>query len=160
MRKTIATTISLSLLCLLLASCGQPQDKTFEKAGMSITLTDPFSENDAAAFTAYYSSLDAMVTALKEEFTLFEQAGLNPEMSLAQYGEIVMLGNGVESTIEETDGVNYFIYEKQANGKDITYLATLSRGADAYWLIQFACESKNFDTMQAQFIDWAKTIQV
>ncbi|MGL5514158.1 MAG: hypothetical protein ACRDBM_13105 [Sporomusa sp.] len=161
--KKIVTVVSvfLMLACLVLTGCStQDQAQTFEKDGMTITLTDQFTEKDYASYTVCYESSESLVVALKESFTLFEQVGVSTDISLVEYGELVMSSNNFEATIEETENITYFTYEKQVNGEDYTYMATLHRGADAYWLIQFACETKNFEKLQSQFIDWAKTITV
>lgn len=51
----------------------------------------------------------------------------------------------------EEDGLVYFTYEKSNNGKDYKYYATVFKGTDAYWLIQFACEVDDFDKFLPDF---------
>jgi len=139
----------------------KPTEKTFTKEGFSITLTSNFTEKDVVSQTAYYQSSSSYVFALKEEFSLFESVGINAaDYTLDDYAKLVMENNSVAAALDKKDGLTSFIYEKHVNGKDITYLATVHKGADAFWLIQFACETKDFGNFQNQFIKWAKTVKV
>ena len=61
-----------ALLCLIGVAGCKAKDKTFEKAGMQITLTTAFSEKEYIGQTACYQSSKVIVTAIKEEFTYFE----------------------------------------------------------------------------------------
>jgi len=133
--------------------------KEFTKAGMTITLTTDFFEKEIASQTAYYESQKYMVTTLKEEFTIFESYGMSTDISAKEYAKLVIDNNMIASTIEEKDNLVYFEYEKAVNGKQISYFATVYKSSDAFWLIQFACESKNAEDSQDLFIEWAQTIK-
>ena len=56
------------------------------------------------------------------------------------------------------DGVTYFEYVKEMNGKNIYYLATVNKSEDAFWLIQFICSEKNKDKYKPKFLEWSKTV--
>lgn len=148
------------LLCLTLtvfSGCFTGKDKEFSKAGMTITLTDRFAEKNLASQTAYYESLSAIVTVLKEEFSLvagFENYTLN------QYTAAVLTQNKLQSTINKPEGKSYysFSYEKTVNGKDFYYFATTFKASDAFWLIQFACVTSDKDKYQADFEKWADSV--
>lgn len=159
MGKTLPVLLAL---LLVFTGCGikLAKEKTFSKAGMSITLTDQFAEKDIVTYTATYQSNRYLVFALKEEFSLFEDAGLSADMSLEEYADLIAYNNGIEMELKEQQGVTYFEYEKTANGKELSYFAVIARGADAYWLIQFACEEEDYAKSQELFLKWAKTIQV
>ena len=137
------------------------KEKVFSKAGMEITLTEDFYEKDMAAYTAYYESKTSIVLSIKEEFTIFENAGISTDISLREYAEMV-LTNNVKNNIEvtEKDGLTFFEFDKTANGKDFTYFAVVFRGDDAYWLFQFACETKNYDKLSKDFIAYAKSVKL
>ena len=158
--------ICLVVLCVFLltgfCSCGflaKAKDKDFSKAGMTITLTDQFTEQENVSQTVYYVSLTSIVTGLKEETKIFEDAGYG-SLTLKEYAELVIKGNSLNSQVSEKDGLTYFTYEKSVSGKDYKYYATVFKGADAFWLIQFGCEQKNFDKYQPDYVKWAKTVQV
>ena len=49
-------------------------------------------------------------------------------------------------------------YEKDANGKSNTYLATVYKADDAFWLIQYCCPTDDYQKMEPGFIEWAQTV--
>lgn len=159
-RRLIALACVMVMAVSMLAGCGGAKAKEFSKAGMSITLTTAFTEKEMATQTAYYESQKAVVTCLKEEYSLLEDEGMSADdVTLEQYAEAVITLNGLDSEVQTEDGLTYIRYDKSLNGKDFSYYATCFKGTDAFWLIQFACESKNFDTMHDTFKTWAKSVK-
>ena len=169
MHKFIKQTLTVFCICMITVCCacsakplktsgGDDDDKEFSKSGMTITLTDGFVEKDLVSQTAYYESTKAIVTALKEEFSLFEQAGYE-DMTLEEYGNLVLTTNSFDTEMQHKNGLSYFTYEKSVSGKDFKYFATVFEGSDAFWLIQFASEQKNFDTFQPKFEKWANSVK-
>jgi len=133
--------------------------KEFTKAGMTLSLTSDFYEKEMASQTAYYESQKYIVTVLKEEFTIFESIGISTDISVKEYAKLVIDNNMIDSATEEKDNLTFFKYEKTINGKQFSYFATVHKSSDAFWLIQFACESKNAEDSQDLFIEWAQTIE-
>ena len=80
-------------------------------------------------------------------------------MTLNEYAKLVITANSLTATAAEEDGLVYFTYEKSNNGKDYKYYATVFKGTDAYWLIQFACEVDDFDKFLPDFQKWAKSVK-
>ena len=156
-RFTALVCVAAMAVCML-ASCGA-SSKDFSAAGMTITLTNAFTEKELASATSYYESTTSIVLTLKEEFSLFEQNGISTDISLKEYAELIAYNNGFDVEIIENDGLTYFTYENTANGKDFTYLATVHKCSDAFWLIQFACESKNYEKLSKDFMTWAKSVK-
>ena len=163
MKKTYK--ISLLLLCMVLllsfCSCGlfgKAKEKDSSKSGATITLTDEFTEQELVSQTAYYVSMKSIVTMLKEEFSLFKGTEYE-NMTLNEYAKLVITANSLTATAAEEDGLVYFTYEKSNNGKDYKYYATVFKGTDAYWLIQFACEVDDFDKFLPDFQKWAKSVK-
>ena len=138
----------------------QSNPKEFSKAGMTITLTDAFQEKELAAYAAYYESKTALVFVVKEDFSVFEQAGIPTDISLQEYAKIVAEANNSDWNIKEKDGFTCFEFDENKNGKDYSYFAVVLRGNDAYWLIQFACETKNYSHFSEDFMKWAKSVKV
>lgn len=133
--------------------------KEFSKAGMTITLTSDFIEKEIASQTAYYESQKHIVMVLKEEFTIFESIGISTDISVKEYAKLVIDNNLMTSEVEEKDGLTYFKYEKTINGKQSSYFATVFKSSDAFWLIQFACESKNAEDSEDLFVEWGQSIK-
>lgn len=157
--KAMVVLLAVSLLCgcSFVGRLGTAEEKVFSKAGMSITLTEDFKEQDIVSQTAVYASAKYIVMALKEEYRLFEEIG--DSLSLEEYAQLVFENNQINADIEEKDGLVYFTYENEANGRDFTYFAVVMKGPDAYWMFQFACDSSQYEDSQEQFVRWAKTVE-
>lgn len=160
-RVFILTACVLSALLSLcgLAGCGlfKTGEKEFEVLDMKITLTGDFYETEYVTQTACFQSRKAIVTALKEGFS--EYPGLGG-YTLTQYTSASIDANGLKSEIYQREGKSYmyFTYERSSGGKDFYYLATTHKTGDAFWLIQFGCETKNKDEFTDKFLGWADTV--
>ena len=108
---------------------------------MSITLTDEFTEKDLVSATVYFESMDAIVTGLKED-----------------YAKAVTTNNQKDSKIKTEDGLTYFTYTSDVNGKTYFYIATMYKSNDAFWLFNFACDSSNQEKFESTFKTWAKSV--
>lgn len=154
----IAVSALLAIIMIAFIGCSTPaKAKTFEKAGMSIELTNEFTEKEMVQFTACYMSSTVIVTVLKEEFSLAQ--GFE-NYTLMQYAGLVIRNNQIDVTAQmsEDDKYAYFRYDKTVTGKDFTYWATCFKSDDAFWLIQFACETKNYEEMAATFEKYADSV--
>ena len=161
MKKNIKL-FGLLLTVLLIAGCSLLKEptKTYTVNGISVTMKDDFKEKDLVSVTTYLESTDAIFTALKEEFVNLESVGINRNSTLRDYAEAVAYNNNLSSSnIIEQDGLVYFTYTREVSGKNFYYLATVYKSDDAFWLVNFACESKNKDSFEPKFIEWAKTVE-
>lgn len=134
-------------------------DKEYSKAGITITLTDDFYEKEVVSQTAAYFSDKYFVMCLKEEINVLEQYGIYVA-SLKEYADIVIDNNLLDVSVQGTDSRPYFVYENQSNGKDFTYLAVLFKGSDAFWMVTFGCETKNYASAEEIFFKWADTVEI
>jgi hypothetical protein len=153
----IIVSVALAVLMLAFTGCFAPQAKTFKKAGMSIVLTEEFYEKDHIAMTAYYESSTVLVVATKEEFSLLPGLG---DYSLTDYANVIIVGNqmGSNTVITEKDNYVAFQYSETVGGKNYSYWATCFKTDDAFWLIQFACETKNFESKMSTFEKYANSV--
>ena len=157
-RRLIAVLCAAVLVLGMMTGCSGSA-KSFSKAGMTITLSDAFMESDMESMTAYYESRTSAVTVLKEDFSTIESVGLSTDMSLQEYAQLVVEGNGLDCQVSEEDGLVYFLYEDTVDGTDFSYWATVYRSSDAYWLVHFLCESKNYEKLLPDFKTWAKSVK-
>ena len=116
---------------------------------MSITLTDEFTEKDLVSATVYFESMDAIVTGLKEEFSTLEAAGLTKDSTVEDYAKAVTTNNQKDSKIKTEDGLTYFTYTSDVNGKTYFYIATMYKSNDAFWLFNL---SKNINCSSFLFM--------
>ena len=163
MKKTriIALVAAVLMLAGALVGCFGPTEKKFSKAGMTITLDSSFYEKDVVSYTATYTSQQIVVMAIKEEFSLFEDAGVDADaLTLDEYAELVLYGNMLEAEIEHKDGLTGFIFENDANGKTFKYSSYVFKGTDSFWFVQIGVESDKYEKNSEQIKTIAKSIVV
>lgn len=166
MKRLIA--IVLTTLTLIGAACATGCDsetptKEYSKSGLTVTLPTDFVEKDIVTYTYTLQSADVIMTAVKEEFSLFEALGIDTdEVTLVDYASLVVETNGLPSDtkISESNGLTTFTYQNDANGKTYFYYASVFKGSDAFWLVQFGCDANNKDKFQSTFVDYTKTVVV
>ena len=162
LKRFIAFVCALTMIMALAAGCGAPEKSFDTGAGMTIMLPGNFQEeNDVdTGATACYMSNNAGVIILKETFSDLEAAGFSSDMTLDEYGQVVIDANSLTTDLQEADGIKYFTYENGSEGQDFTYYATIFEGSDAFWLVQFFCMSEDYEGLQSDFQEWAKTIKI
>ncbi len=168
--KRKLTSLLLAAILLLCSGCSlmtsqpeeplPPQPMTYSKAGLSITLTDEFTEKDYVTYTAVYESPRIAVFALKEEFRLFDSSVLSSESSTADYAGLLWKSNGFtdELPLTEQDGLTWFDYDRSVNGADYTYRVYAFKGSDSFWMVQFAAFADSFDGLAPVIHSYAKTV--
>ena len=143
---------------LLLSSCSA-QPKSFTVEEITITLTNRFSKLEQEGFTAVYGSLSAAVMLTREEFALFEGTTLSADSTVEEYAESVIDAQELKNVeIKTEDGLTYFIYDGSADGVTYTYLATVHKSKDAFWLIQFGTKADRFANAKSEFMTFAKSV--
>lgn len=159
MKNRIILGIFAVVFCFFLAGCEfNVGEKEYSVNGINVTLEDGLVETDIVSQTVYLKGIDMEFTALKESFTDLEKVNITSENSLEDYARLVVSNNKLDSEVINKDGVVYFEYVKEMNGKNIYYLATVNKSEDAFWLIQFICSEKNKDKYKSKFLEWAKTV--
>ncbi|MBQ3069355.1 MAG: hypothetical protein IJD01_05370 [Clostridia bacterium] len=110
--------------------------KDFSSHGLTITLTDEFSEMEVEGFTAAFDSDHLGVIALREPFYL--AAGFS-DYSLEEYARLVIEANGLTSEVQTRDGQVVFEYDAfiaEADA-DYHYVAYVFKSKDAFWTVTF-----------------------
>ncbi len=160
MRKIIVASVCLLVMVTGLFTGCKASPEKFSAEGMTITLTDAFKQETMEGTAAYFESSQALVVAIREPFTQFDELGMSTEITLEEYMALVV-ENNTEMQVEhaDIDGLTAFTYENTTNKKEFTFLATVYESDDAFWLIQFACETKNYAQMQEDFVKWAKSVK-
>lgn len=160
MKKIISLFLVLATL-LTFAGCSikDRKDKVFTCEELSIVLNDGYVETQVEGYTACFDSSTVAVFVLKEEFSLM--AGFE-DYTLEQYADLVLQANSIRNPQRaDTDGLtcmkySYFNTEKN---QDYTYLASLYKSDNAFWMVQFVCESEDYPEHEAYFIERAKTVK-
>jgi hypothetical protein len=134
----------------------QPQDFTVDN--MTITLNSEFREADYEGFTKCYESYNMGVSVLKESFS---QYPILEDYTLEEYGDAVMWANGLtDSSLTPYADFMYFTYTASDDtGNTFGYLATVHKGSDGFWLIQFSTLEEKYPDYESQFLHWAETVR-
>ena len=151
--------LAVVLVCtLMLSGCSlfNPDEKSFSKAGMTVTLTEAFVETDVVNYTATYVSTKVMVYALKEEFSLFD----SETDTLDKYIDLIKQINNFDNQVETDEDLKYIIVETEANGDKYTYIVAFYEADDAFWMIQFGTKSVNFDKYKDDMLKYAKSVKL
>lgn len=142
----------------------EKQVQTYSSSGFTIQLPGDFVEKELLNTTCHYVRNDAMVGAIKEDFETLTTMGIaTKDSSLNDYMDVVLKTNKTEvkNVKSSKDGKYlYFSYEETVSGKLNYYTAMVFKGSDAFWLVNFACDSKNKEKYKDVFHDWAGTIVV
>ena len=161
----------LLALCLTLNSCfllqmiGPPpsdlsdlgEPKTFEKAGITLTLTDKFSETESElGFDAYYTAVFCGVAVDKNLFTEVEGSAEQSNEEFIRY----FLASIGRSDIEpqERDGLWYYVKYEENSYRCVH--AYVYRGGDAFYLVQYIMNIIDEVDLQDTVHEWAKATKI
>ena len=159
-KKLLRVTAMLLVMALLLCACGT-KDKNFSSNGLTMQLPGnykPLSSEDSAGYTFAMGSNKSIIMGLKEEKSVFEAYGVS--LTLEDYTDLVILNNGIDVTVTYDSGIPTFTFISNVDGTNFKYVAATFEGTDAFWLLQFACEESNFDSMYERFIQYLTTVTV
>ncbi len=169
--KKLAIIPLLLALCLTLNSCfllqmiGPPpsdlsdlgEPKTFEKAGISLLLTDKFTEAESErGFDAYYTADFCGVTVEKKLFTEVEGSADQSNEELIRY----FLASIDRSDIEpqERDGLWYYVKYEENSYRCVH--AYVYKGADAFYIVQYIMNIIDEVDLQDTVHEWAKATKI
>lgn len=149
-----------ALLGYLLA--GKPQTKTppkpvtFTAGQLSLTLDDRFSPREEPGFDAAFGAPGAAVFVRKEPFS---QARGMEDMTLEEYGALVMEDNGLDGALWPGGGAPHFAYGYDGPDGPFCCTAYLYKAADAFWLVQFALPAEGADAYEDDVPTWAASVR-
>ena len=116
-------------------------------------------EKNYQSYTVCYESANMVIFVLKESFSLMN--GLNSYSTL-QYAGLLREANSTHSptaisTEDDLISFEYGYFNKDEN-ITYTYFTTAHKGYDAFWTVQFACKTENFESLKPDMIKYAKSI--
>lgn len=130
-----------------------PKDFTLEE--LTITLTDAFSDLEVEGATGAFRSRDCSVFLIREGLDRFENGS---EMTIADYAERVQENNQMEVEIKTEGDLTYFERSATTDGQTFNYYSVMYRAPEAFWLLQFACESDDYEVYRPYFVSWAQSV--
>lgn len=156
--------LSIFTICIIIVTlCGcavkDTKNKVFTKNEFNITLNEAYVESQQDGFYACYDSATVAVFVVKESFDIME--GFS-DYTIEQYANIVMYNcSDKNPSLHQKDGISYIEYSfknTQIN-KTYNYLIALYKSDDAFFMVQFTCEDKNYKEYKDYFLDRAKTVR-
>ena len=155
MRKHFVLLLVLVLCITLLSGCGaKERSAPHVYEDLTIRLPITFLDLSDTTYGAEYDFLWGMepitVSGLRDDKSLFEAYNLN----LEGYGMLVMVVNGLECTLSQTDGIWNFSYE--ADG--YTYLVTLRETEKAFWTVQAYCPTEDYPQEKDQMWEILRSV--
>lgn len=164
MKKVVFCLVAFLLVTALLA-CGDylvsdDPAKTFtEEIGFSITLTEAFSKYDMDGCTLCYDSSQVAVFCIQNKLSDYPEMA---KISFEEYVADVMKKNADKKFTRqfEIDGIACVEYEADDLTQEKTwyFLTAIMDSGDAYWLVQFMCESGYRDALSPAFETWLSSI--
>ena len=134
--------------------------KTFTKQDFKITLTNEFKEDNYKGVNYYFISRNSGISVLKEKFDDLKEIELDSESSLDDYAKAVLSANNREARINENKGFYYFTYDDENGNERYYYMTTLFKGEDAFWLVNFFGKYEDRESLEMDFLRYARTINV
>jgi hypothetical protein len=155
-------------LCLItvfsVCACGNlltADAEKHEKEQFSISIPDIFEEKTDTGYDAFYVYGDVFVWAIKDPFIGVDGSS---EWDVAHYANTIYTLNMPNSpkpvTVEEGLTIMEYTVFNPSRNKTYTYLTSMYKGSDAFWMVQLVCLDKDFGEYRPKFIEWAKTVKV
>ena len=159
MKKRILLLVLAFITLLGFTGC-TPKEKVFQKNDFKITLNDSFKEDTYEGTNYYFISDKSALTVLKESFKDLNQINITSESSLDDYADAVLSANNKEIEVIKEKDFYYFVYDSTINNNKYYYLSVIIKGKDSFWLINFFGNYEDKDTLESEFLKYAKTIEV
>jgi len=130
--------------------------KEFEVDEMRLYLPSGFTEQQAQGYTKAFADATNLVLVLKEEKSAFGGYA----NSMEDYVQLVVKANEARGITEAQyeNGRPVFEYEYNSDTSSYKYYTSLYESEDAYWIVQFATETKNYDKLRASFVNMADIV--
>ena len=168
--KKIICLLLLVLLTCGLASC-KVTEKTFTKAGITVTLDSTYRVHQADDRTCSLISNKAVFVGNKESYSDLKEYDFSDKDNPAYYGDLVReannlrIGTGSAKPFKNVLNNNgkysaYTIYDNEAEGMSFRYLMVVMYGEKYAYCMNFGTEVSEFENYQWKFMEYAKTISV
>jgi len=132
-------------------------------SGITIYMADGFTEKDfeGEGIECYMESNDCILTCRVETFELLANLNIDTNMTVEEYGQLVIDANQFDSELKTDDYGNvYMEYVQNIDGIDFTYYGYFKKGTDAFWTCNLVCQTSRTAEFEDQFALWASSIEL
>ena len=131
------------------------KEKIFYVGEMSITLTEAFTQQNVAGFSAAYGSKDTAV--------FVQYYPVNAEYknyTAEEFANTIKVSNGhSNSELKKENGLTYFIFNGAgSDGVEYRYYAYVYKHNNDFWLIQFSTQESTADKHESDIEKWADSV--
>lgn len=160
MKKCLLLCLSLLLVvtmsaCALFTDPKTAEAKDFSLDGLTITLTEAFRDLEVEGAAGGYQARDCALFLIKDPVEKLENG---EQLTLEGYAELVKSKNNIDVEIQTEDSLTYFERTATVDGDEFSYYSVVYRASDAFWLLQFTCETKEYEEYRPYFVNWAKSV--
>lgn len=158
-KKNVILFFILALCVTSITGCSN-DPKNFTYGNLTVTLNKTFSESKRNGFDLYVTSENVIFSVVEESEENLEFSGYTIS-NLKGYCEEIMLLNEVsEDSLKQRNDYYYFINKKTISGASYTYVHCMYYGAGSYWICEFVCKTKNYDSYKDRIFKWADSVTI
>ncbi|WP_405322142.1 hypothetical protein [Frisingicoccus sp.] len=129
--------------------------------GLTIKMGSGMKENKNGDHSVYYFADNVMVSVKMVGFEELEEDGTgSADSSIEDYIKIIEDNNENIAFTTDSYGNPSTTYTVEDKKNDLFYYATVRKGSEAFWLINFSCLEEEKDARLPEFELWASTIEV
>ena len=162
--KKLFSIVLAAVLLMTACGTGTPTPVRYDHPiGLSLTMWEGFEVKDYEGFTGGYENRDQGICMIMAEelYESLANVGIDPEMTLAEYGQLINDSYNTAGTVgTDALGNTYFTYEREVQGGQASYFAYLYQNDVAFWTITFMCAREKADAMAEEFASWAATVEL
>lgn len=129
--------------------------------GLTMYLPDGLIRQQVEGADGVFISDNFIVTAVRETFDTCREAGFDPDtLDMKAYTTLLKMGYDLENDFQD-DGLGnlYTTYVRDIEGVNLLYFLTARKGADCFYIINFACPESTQDTYVPLFALWQLYIE-
>lgn len=160
MKKVVSIVVVFVMLLGLLCGCASEQQ--FTKEGLTITLNSTFKDESTSSYAEgkafFYTSRSCAVMGIRDDRAQLET--LLGELTLEEYGNLIIELNDLDGTMSQRDGLWTFTYTASVDNADYTYLSAVYEAADSFWTVQVYCGTDNYGKLADTMFGYLKTVTV
>ena len=139
----------LLVVCLLTGCNGYyPEGKTLTFEDLQLTLPGDFIDLSAESYAQNANFMYGRKTLVFQG--LSEKKSDLQTMTLSQYTNYVITGNGLSCTPESVGDGYLFTYDAPIGDKVYTYTTATIEGQTNFWILQFYCPKENLSENQPE----------